>query len=45
MAMAEPQFYVQLTIFVLIWMHVLDHCTAGRSNDDPVSRQGPPDSD
>ena len=47
MAMAEAGFYLQLTIFVLFSTYVLDHCPAGRSNDDPVliSWQGQPDSD
>ena len=47
MAIAEALFCVHLTIFVLIWTYVLDHCPAVRSNDDPVlvSRQRQPDSD
>ena len=46
MAMAEAWFFVPLTIFVLIWKYVLDHCPAGRSNDDLVlvSWQRQPDS-
>ena len=35
MAIAEAWFFVQLTIFVSIWTYVLNHCPAGRSNDDP----------
>ena len=45
--MAEAWFCVQLTIFLLIWMYVLDYCPAGRSNDHSflVSWQGQPHSD
>ena len=44
--MAENLFCVQLTIFVFIWMYILDYCPVGRSNDDPilVSWQEQPDS-